>query len=64
MAWLRLGQPNQLTEENLHLRSALPDLHPDSQIAATTAQRFAQIVRDRLPHAFDEWLHLLCFDLL
>ena len=55
-SWLLLARPDQLAEEELRLRSALPDLHPDIQLAATTAQRFAQIVRERLPEAFDEWL--------
>jgi transposase len=55
-AWLLLARPDQLTEEDLRVRSALPDLHSDIHSAASTAQWFAQLVRDRLPDAFDEWL--------
>jgi transposase len=55
-AWLLLARPDQLTEEDKRLRSSLPDLHPDIYVAATTAQRFAHIVRERLPDTFDEWL--------
>jgi transposase len=55
-AWLLLARPDQLSQEDLRLRAALPNLHPDIQNAARTAQHFAQIVRDRLPDAFDEWL--------
>jgi len=55
-AWLLLARPDQLTEEDLHLPSVLPDLHPDIHLAVITSQRFAQIVRDRLPEAFEEWL--------
>lgn len=55
-AWLLLARPDQLTSPQLLLRFALPDLHPDIHLAATLAQRFAQIVRDRLPDALDTWL--------
>jgi transposase len=55
-AWLLLARPDQLTEEDLRLRSAIPDLHPNIQIAATTAQRFAQMVRERSSDNFDDWL--------
>ncbi|HLY28196.1 MAG TPA: transposase, partial [Aggregatilineales bacterium] len=55
-AWLLLARPDQLTEDDQHLRSALPDLHPDIRIATDTAQRFAQIVREGLLHSFGEWL--------
>lgn len=55
-AWLLLARPDQLTEEDQQLRSTLPGLHPDIHLAATTAQRFAQIVRNRMPDAFQEWL--------
>ena len=49
-------RPDQLTDEDWRLRSALPTLHPDIQIAAAIAQRFARLVRERLPDAFDDWL--------
>lgn len=55
-AWLLLARPDQLDEQDLQLRLALPALHPDIQRAAEAAQRFAQMVRDRLPDAFDHWL--------
>ena len=34
----------------------LPTLHHDIHLVATTAQRFAQIIRDRLPDALDDCL--------
>ena len=55
-AWLLLARPDQLDAQDLPLRAALPGLHPDIQLATGTAQRFAQLVRDRLPDSFDEWL--------
>jgi transposase len=55
-AWLLLARPDQLTEQDLLLSAALPGIHPDIQLAAATAQRFAQIVRERLSDMFDEWL--------
>ncbi len=55
-AWLLLARLDQLDEQDLRLRTAIPSLHPDLQLAAEIAQRFAQIVRERLPDAFDEWL--------
>jgi transposase len=55
-AWLPLARPDQLTKDDLRVRSALPDWPPDIHSAASTAQRFAPLVRNRLPDAFDDWL--------
>ncbi len=55
-AWLLLTPVDQLNEQDRCLRSTLPGLHPDIQSAVTTAQHFAQLVRERLPNALDEWL--------
>jgi transposase len=55
-AWLLLAQSDQLDEHEQNLRSMLPTLHPDIHLVAAFAQRFAQIVRDRLPDALDDWM--------
>ena len=55
-AWLLLARADQLDQQDLHFKLMLPGLHPDIQQAATVAQRFAQLVRERLPDAFNEWL--------
>lgn len=51
-----MARPDQLDDKEQHLRSILPALHPDIHLVAATAQRFAQIIRDRLPDALDDWL--------
>lgn len=56
-AWLLMARPDQLDDQEQQLRSIVPTLHPDIYLVATTAQRFAQIIRDRLPDVLDEWLH-------
>ena len=55
-AWVLLARPDQLDEQDLALRSRLPDCHPDIQVAATIAQRFAQLVRGTSAETLETWL--------
>ena len=55
-AWVLLARPDQLDEQDLALRSRLPECHPDIQLAATIAQRFAQLVRGTSAETLETWL--------
>ena len=54
--WIVLARPEQLDEQDQHMKALLPTMHPEMEQGITAALLFAQLVRERLADQFDAWL--------
>jgi transposase len=54
--WLTLRRPTDLTEDEQHLLTRLPQAHAAFAQAIALAQDFAQLLRARQPERLDMWL--------
>ena len=54
--WLTLRRPTDVTEDEQHLLTRLPQAHAAFAQAITLAQDFAQLLRARQPERLDGWL--------
>lgn len=54
--WIVLARPEQLHEQEQHMKALLPTVHPEMEQAVAAALHFAQIIRERLVDQFEAWL--------